>query len=153
MDLESWRRMLHQYGGAPEHITTSAAHQQALEISHELSAQAAEGRAPVPVFYAMLAVAAAICDAHLRGRTIHSLGFIVDRLARRARYGGDPAWAYNLPRRRDLVSDEEFEEAFELGQDACCAIETWDQLSVDRDRLFWDVGGRVLGRISQALWV
>ena len=72
MNLETWRRMLHQYGGAPQHLTTPATHQQALEIGHELSAQAAEGDAPVPVLHAMLALAAAICDAHIRDKEIRS---------------------------------------------------------------------------------
>ena len=142
MNLETWRRMLHQYGGAPQHLTTPATHQQALGIGHELSAQAAEGDAPVAVLHAMLALAAAICDAHAQGKRILSLGFIVDRLARRARYDGDPAWAHNLPRRRDLVSNEEFEAAFELARKACDAIDTWEQeLSVDRDQLLgtWEV--------------
>jgi hypothetical protein len=142
MELESWRRMLHQYGGAPEHITTPAAHQQALEIGHELSAQSAESGAPVPVLHAMLALAAAICEAHARDKPVLSLGFIVDPLARRARYDGDPTWAYNLPRRRDLVSNDEFEAAFDLAQEACNAIEIWDQkLGVDRNPLLgtWEV--------------
>jgi hypothetical protein len=133
MPLEDWRHQLRLYGGAPVQATTPEAHRQVREIAHELVASASWGNteAIVPHYTAMLAVAAAICTAHQRGKQIYSLAFIAEGLVRKARREDEPAWAFNLPRRAIGITDQEYDAAAEFADKAVTAIETYPNAMID----------------------
>jgi hypothetical protein len=134
MTLEEWRGIVAYYGGAPAQVATPAAHRQALEIAHELSALSRVALIDeIRPWVAMVGLAAAICAAHARGKPIRSLGFIADSLARRVVHQEDDSWAYDLPCR---IPQAEFDGVAALASDWIGRLETWGHgISFDRREL------------------
>jgi hypothetical protein len=92
------------------------AHQQALEIAHELEAITNE-----PGWHIMVAIAFQICQAHAQGKPIRSFGFIAERLVRAAE-NGDNVWLYDLPRR---IDGDKFDQALDLAGESIVALRVW----------------------------
>lgn len=125
--LEAWRRCLAWCGGAPGHVATPHAHRQVLEISHELTALLdLNGEIAV----AMQALAFWICRAHAAGKTIRSLAFIAEELARRCDEGDD-TWLYDIP---PCIPAAEFESAAKLAKQAADALRSYG-IAIDRRSL------------------
>jgi len=114
--LDFWRALLAYHGGdVPDHLKTPHACRQALEI-----AKLFQVVFRAPFFDGILtALAYWICDALAKGRTIRSLGFIVERLSRQVGEG-DFSGLLNLPSRMD---GDEFDEAFAFAEQAITAFQ------------------------------
>jgi hypothetical protein len=137
-----WRGWLDWYGGAPAHLATPAAYQQAMEMAHELNAL--NGNV-VPRKFVAIAVAFEICRAHAQGKVIRSLGFVFEGLVGRA-CSSDTLWAYGLPVRMDMP---QFEEAYKLAREAVTACGDHG-LRVDEECLLSAPAVEILaGMISQ----
>jgi hypothetical protein len=121
MTLEEWAQWLAYFGGAPGHLSTPAAYEQALAIAHELSATPCGDDEPPPPGQAMAALAFAICREHAKGKPIRSLAFIAEHLVRQMERG-DCSWAYDWQSRR-VVDQKFFGRLYELARDAVDALE------------------------------
>ena len=129
--LTAWGKLLDRYGGAPKHLQTGGALQQAAEIAHEIVASDMSGGSPVPAWHAMPAIAHAIARAHAEGKRIRSLGFIAQRLVQMAR-DGDLTRIHDLP---VTIDRDAFAEAHELATEFVNAGRAWKQLSLHAEVL------------------
>jgi hypothetical protein len=126
--LDWWRGRLDRYGGAPEHLATSEAFRQAVELGHELQARLGGS---VTVARVVNALAYWLAKAHEAGTTIQSLGVVALDLARRAN-SKDDAWVYDLP---DGLPESERSQTEKLANAAVAALDKAGILINRRDLL------------------
>ncbi len=127
--LADWKFWLDDFGGAPDHLKTPAAHRQALEIVHELSASARDtGFLP---FEGMIALACEVSKACAKGKPIRSLGLIAEKLIRKVQQD-DLSWVFNRPTKLDKA---EFEAAYELASETLGDFKRSGYLMYDRSLL------------------
>ena len=91
VDCAKWGQMLARYGYVPQHLTTPASYLQSMDLIGELAA--VSKRESFQIVYGL---AWAIAEAVRRSRPIRSLGFIAERLLRRAT-NGDELWMFDVP--------------------------------------------------------
>ena len=116
MSLDRWRGWLKSYGGAPELLTTPAAHRQALELAAELRAHTS-----VTGWLLMAVLAYRVCKAHRDGKRISSYGFIATSIMRDVAKG-DYAWLTGLPTR---IDQKVFDDAMDLASKSVTALQSW----------------------------
>jgi hypothetical protein len=115
--IDSWRWHLQAYGGAPKHMGTMHSFRQAVEMAHELAACMGEGADNKG--FILQALAYWVCKAHSEGRTIRSLGFITEPLARQCDLE-DHDWCFSYPSR---LPDAEYAHVLDFAENAVRSIE------------------------------
>ena len=98
VDRETWAQMLDRYGSVPGHLKTIPVHRQAMEIIAELGEVVGAEQWDV-----MHGLVFEIWQAVKSRRVIHSLGFIAEKLIRKADEGDD-TWIFDLPSLQDQTT-------------------------------------------------